>query len=361
MLNFFRRIGEVFFAVGRGFHPPPEVSYLSPIRRGTETPPYKTSKTVLHGIALSSLVGLFILWLCGAAAAEPSVSLIAVGDIQLGRGVGEAMQKQDADYPFLKVAKILRSADIAFGNLECAISEKGRAIPKRYSFKAAPASLAGVANAGFDILSLANNHSLDCGRSALPESLAALEKYSLPPVGIGNNAQEAAMPLIIEKHGLRIAFLARTMFAPEGVIYREDAPTVAMLEPEELIADVKAARKQADLVVVSLHWGIEYTRQPQEEQRRLAHRLIDAGAGLILGHHPHTPQPVERYHRGLIAYSLGNFVFDAATPRAGKGLILRCVLTKQGAKLVENIPIVIKDCQPRMIKNGAARGDRPRT
>lgn len=151
----------------------------------------------------------------------------------------------------------------------------------------------------------------------------------------------------MRRGGLRIAFLARTMITPDGVIYREDAPGVAMLDPDRIVEEVRAARRQAHLVIVSLHWGIEYARYPQEEQRRLAHRLIDAGACLVLGHHPHTPQPLERYHRGVIAYSLGNFVFDATRPRARTGALLRCTLTVAGVRAAQLIPVVIHRGQPR--------------
>jgi poly-gamma-glutamate synthesis protein (capsule biosynthesis protein) len=121
---------------------------------------------------------------------------------------------------------------------------------------------------------------------------------------------------------------------------------VAAYDPDRIEEEVCAARKQADVVIVSLHWGIEYARQPQESQRRIAHSLIDAGAALVIGHHPHTPQPVERHRHGLIAYSLGNFVFDAAGEGGRHGLILKCVLTREGVTDYTTTPVVISLCQP---------------
>lgn len=319
---------------------------------------------MLVAATVKPLLVSILLAIAGSAAAEQAVTLAAVGDIQLGRGVGRMIEKEGPDYPFRMVAPLLRSADLTFGNLECALSEEGRPIPKQFSFKADPAAALGMAGAGFDLLSLANNHSMDCGREGLLETQAALAGRGIRSVGAGRDAAEAAAPVILEHGGLRIAFLARTMVAPEGVIYREDAPGVAALDPERIEDEVRAARRQADLVVVSLHWGIEYARQPQEEQRRLARRLVDAGACLVLGHHPHALQPVERYRGGLIAYSLGNFVFDAG-PKGRQGAILRCTLTAGGVGSAELIPVAIREGRPAVegrdsgcgIRDAGRRGD----
>lgn len=281
--------------------------------------------------------------------AAQRVTLAAVGDIQLGRGVGREMEQHGVDYPFAKTSPTLKSADLTFGNLECALSKDGRLIPKRFSFKADPASAAGLARAGFDLLALANNHSVDCGRERLSESLAILNKYGLRGTGAGENMTQARAPVMVTRKGIKIAFLARTMVSVDGMVYREDVPGPAMFELEELLSDIKAAKQQADLVVISLHWGVEFTRQPQEEQRRIAHQIIDAGACLLLGHHPHTPQPLEWYHRGLIAYSLGNFVFDAVLPHSQEGVILQCILSKRGVEKAKLIKTTIDHGQPQII------------
>jgi hypothetical protein len=134
---------------------------------------------------------------------------------------------------------------------------------------------------------------------------------------------------------------------PDGIVYREDVPTVAAYDPERIMEEVRAARAQADVVVVSLHWGVEYTREPQESQRRIARALIDAGATLVVGHHTHTPQPVERYRQGLIAYSLGNFVFDPVADRAAHGLLLTCTLAKGKVKSYRVRAVRIGEGRPR--------------
>jgi poly-gamma-glutamate synthesis protein (capsule biosynthesis protein) len=175
-----------------------------------------------------------------------------------------------------------------------------------------------------------------------------LHARGIVPVGGGMSMAEAAAPVIVARNGIRIAFLARTFILPDGVIYREDVPTIAVYDPKAVEDEIRAARRRADAVIVSLHWGIEYARQPQESQRRIARRLIKAGADLVLGHHTHTPQPVERYRNGLIAYSLGNFVFDSHAEAGRRGLLLRCRLSVNGVEDHEAIPIRIERAQPHL-------------
>jgi len=298
-------------------------------------------------IPVSLLIALALLGRAGSPSSRgPAVTIVAVGDVQLGRGVGDVIAQHGPDYPFEHVRGIISDADLALCNLECALSAEGIPIAKRYSFKADPVAADGLARAGFDVAILANNHSVDCGRWALAETIEILQARGLVPVGAGRNATEAAAPAMAERNGLRIAVLARTFVLPDGVIYREDVPTVAAYEPDRIEDEVRAARRQADVVIVSLHWGVEYARQPQESQRRIARRLIDAGAALVVGHHTHTPQPVERYHHGLIAYSLGNFVFDSHGEGGRYGLLLRCTLGREGVMKYDLAPIESKETRP---------------
>jgi poly-gamma-glutamate synthesis protein (capsule biosynthesis protein) len=297
---------------------------------------------------LSRAMIALLLLTTGAGWAEPVVTVAAVGDVQLGRGVGRRVARQGVDYPFARVQERIRGADVALLNLECALSAEGQLIAKRYSFRADPEAAGGLARAGFDLAVLANNHSLDCGRGAFAETRVSLEKYGRRYVGAGENAREAEAPLFLTVNGLRLAVLARTEHGMDGLIYREDAPTVARLDPETIVEEVRAARREAEVVIVSLHWGVEYAHEPQEWQRQMAHALIDAGATLVVGHHPHTPQPVERYKTGLIAYSLGNLVFDPIGEGGRHGLLLTCTLTREGVRDYDAIPVEIVEMQPRV-------------
>lgn len=285
---------------------------------------------------------------------EPAVTIVAVGDVQLGRGVGRAIARHGPHYPFEHVRALIEDAHLAVFNLECALSEEGIPIQKRYSFKADPAAADGLERAGFDVAVLANNHSVDCGRWRLLETMDVLRRRGMLPVGGGASMAEAAAPVIVERNGLRIALLARTFVLPDGVIYREDVPAVAVYDPRVIEQEVSAARGQADIVIVSLHWGVEYARHPQESQRRIARRLIDAGATLVIGHHTHTPQPVERYGKGLIAYSLGNFVFDAHGEGGRRGSLVRCAVGPGGVTDHEVLPVTIDGAQPRLARDDPA-------
>jgi len=295
------------------------------------------------------LAGLFAS--SAAARAERTVTLVAVGDMQLARGTQQMIKREGVDYPFSGTAQTIRGADLAVGNLECALSRDAKALVKRYSFKADPASADGLARAGFDVLALANNHTLDCGRAGLLETMAALDKRGLRWVGAGKDGKAAEEPLMLKRNGLRIAFLARTAILPDGVVHRMDRPGAALLDAARTAEAVKSVSKRADVVVVLLHWGLESTYQPRETQRRIARLLVDAGADLIIGHHSHTPQAVERYHGAVIAYSLGNFIFDNPRERARHGLILQCVLTPSGVSSAQTIAVTIKQCRPEPVSS----------
>jgi len=277
---------------------------------------------------------------------EPALTLVAVGDVLLARGIERRISRYGRDWAFEEVAETLRSADLAFCNLECPLSAGGVKVNKPVCFKADPINVQCLADAGFDIVSLANNHGLDCGRLGLLETMHYLEKVGIACVGAGSTLAESAQPTIVDVKGLKIALLGRNALYPEGVWFRPDAANVALLDPETIEAEVADAAGRADVVVVSLHWGIEYRKQPQPEQVEMARKLIDAGADLVLGHHPHVTQSVERYHGGTIAYSLGNFLFDSPFPKCEGSGILKCRLSKSGVSRVELIPVRIVDCRP---------------
>lgn len=194
--------------------------------------------------------------------------------------------------------------------------------------------------AGFDVLSIANNHIWDYGADAVRDTLTILKDAGIGVIGGGMNYQEAHAPLIKETSGVKIAFLGYTDLIPSSLDSKTARPVIAFLDIDRAISDVKEARKLADLVVVSLHWGNEYEITPNHNQERIAKSLIDAGAQLIIGHHPHVVQPIEEYGGGYIAYSLGNFVFDQNfSPETKKGLALKVILKNK--KISQMMPVEI--------------------
>lgn len=275
-------------------------------------------------------------------------NLIFVGDIMLSRSVGAKIKKSgDNRFPFLKIADELKSADLTFGNLEGPISDKGANQGSIYSFRADPKAIEGLKYAGFDVLSIANNHIFDWGQKALVDTINRLEAENIFAVGAGKNYAEANEPKIINLDGTKIAFLAYTNLYPK-TLEADNTPGISHFEFESVKNYIQKAKKSADLVVISFHWGEEYKLESNSEQKNIAHELIDAGVDLIIGHHPHVTEEVENYKNGTIAYSLGNFVFDQSfSTSTMEGLMLK-VKIRQG-KIFEVLPVKIKinsDFQP---------------
>ena len=274
----------------------------------------------------------------------PSFVLMFVGDIMLDRGVRQMVYRHgegDYSFPFLKIQPYFQEADLLFGNLESMISDKGTDAGGLYSFRAEPEAVQGLIYAGFDIVSVANNHVFDYGRQAAEDTFLRLEEAGISYAGGGFTEKEARQPVIKEVKGTKIAFLAYTNLAPPYWHAQAERSGISLLEEERMKEDIEKAAKQADLVVVSFHYGQEYQSEPDSFQVSVSRAAIEAGADLIIGHHPHVIQPLEEYQQGHIAYSLGNFVFDQAfSAETMEGLILK-VVVKEG-KISEVIPVRIK-------------------
>ncbi len=237
----------------------------------------------------------------------------------LGRGV--AARNADPTATLQPLRALLRRADITVGNLENTLSTAGPPTQGDDSFSAPPAVLDGLADAGFDALSLANNHAGDHGPVALVETVDAFAGTPVRQFGAGRNLREALRPVVVRRHGVRVGFLGfnaigeSPMAGPDspGVLSVRMPPRTGPLQQADLARVVRAVRRldrRVDAVVVLPHWGTQYTHVPEPVQSLVGRRLVDAGADLVVGGHPHWVQGVER-HRGVrIFHSLGNFVFD---------------------------------------------------
>lgn len=274
--------------------------------------------------------------------------LAAVGDVMLGRSVGVRLEAEGAGVAFAGVRDILASADIAVGNLESAVGLTGAPAPKAYTFRAPPVAVDALVLAGIDLVSLANNHSLDYGPESLAETRTLLAERGILSPGAGPDRTAAHAPAVIEREGLTIAFLAyvdvpveRGGFDPRTWTATDEAPGVAWLHIATMAEEIQAARRNADLVVVMLHFGLEWELEPSNAQREQARAAVDAGATLVIGSHPHVLQPLEPYGDGLIAYSLGNFVFDGFWDPANDSAILLVELTAAGVAGYELVPVTI--------------------
>lgn len=279
-------------------------------------------------IAAAGLVLAFLL--APLAGGAETLRLVFVGDVMLDDGPGRLIA--GGGDPLEAFAPLLKEADYAIGNLECPIAAGGEAMERKLiAFRAAP-RVVSVLQGRFDALAVANNHSGDYGRAAFLETLGHLEKAGIAAFGGGRNLAEAHRPLWIEKKGLRVAVLAYNEFKPRAFEAGADWPGVAWSEDDQVVADIRAAREAgADLVIPFMHWGWEREPQPDERQRGLARLMIDAGADLVVGGHPHVTQGVEVYRDKPIVYSLGNFVFDGFDlPAARQGWALRLTLDRAG-------------------------------
>jgi poly-gamma-glutamate capsule biosynthesis protein CapA/YwtB (metallophosphatase superfamily) len=287
------------------------------------------------------------------------VTLDAVGDIMLARTVGDQILDKGPQIVFAGVQPILDSADIRVGNLECAITSRGQPEHKSFTLQAPVEAAQALSSGGFDVLSLANNHAMDYGYAGLADTESILSQSGIASVGAGLDAAAAHAPVIIERNGLRLAFLAYVDVLPENSGFEprswsatETSPGVAWADPAQIKADVNAAKRQADLVIVLLHGGLEITtviNNITDEQRLEARTAIDSGAALVVGSHPHVLQQIERYHGGLIAYSLGNFVFDQYDGIANASVILRVVLSPEGVQSYDYVPVLIEKGLPHVI------------
>jgi len=300
-----------------------------------------------------------------------ALTLIAGGDVMLGRSLGDGIRAHGPVWPFEGVAEALRGADIAFVNLESPLTEGGEPANKDFVFRGPTAGARGLAEAGVDIVSLANNHVLDYGPQGLADTLAALQGAGVAFTGAGEDISDARSPRLMERNGIRLAFLAYVNtpadsvsgFDVSGTQATEERAGVAWLTPEAVAADVAAARAAADVVVVSVHAGDEYQEAPNGLQAAAAHAAIDAGAALVLGSHPHVLQGIETYKGGLIVYSLGNLVFDfdfvdysyPGLPSALSAL-LRVELGKTGVVKCQLAPVLIgeADGRPRLVSGAEA-------
>ena len=276
------------------------------------------------------------------------VTLDAVGDITFGEQVGPTLDRLGGRYPWTSVAPLLRRADVATGNLETAVSLRGTpAGSKQYTFRGAPWMLRPVHSyAGLDVLTLANNHAVDYGRSALLDTIHAVRAAGMETIGAGANSSLARRPATVTRGGLRIALLGYSDINPPGFTATADAPGTAAADPAEIGADVRAALRRADVAVCFFHWGVELHAQPDDRQKELAIACLRAGASLVLGAHPHVFGPIVRPSRHtLIAWTLGNFVFPsgAATGRTG---ILQVRLGTDGVEGYRKTPVTIEGFRP---------------
>jgi poly-gamma-glutamate capsule biosynthesis protein CapA/YwtB (metallophosphatase superfamily) len=291
--------------------------------------------------------------------------LILGGDVMLSRLVGKfARERRDPALPMRELATVLSSADITFVNLEAPFSDRGRRVEEGMVFKAEPEMIGALELAGIDIVSTANNHARDCNRYGVEFTLDWLARHKIAAVGSAASAEAAHAGAVLTRNATRFGFLAYTYDQSNGN-HRDVDDRVAVLDTDQMRRDVANLLTRADVVIVSMHAGFEYVSKPNRQQIEFAHAAIEAGARVVVGHHPHVVQPWERVGEGVVFYSLGNLVFDQFQREATQHGAL-AELKFSGSRLVhaELIPVDIARTGPRLaipalaVRDGAARPGR---
>lgn len=287
-------------------------------------------------------------------------TLAAVGDVMIDASAREIVVREGYDYPFDATRMVLEGADITIANLEGPLTTRGKADPdKRFVFRSPPRKVArALAAAGFDVVSLANNHTLDYGAIGLADTIAALDAVGVRYIGAGANLAAARTPAIIEVGGKRVAFLAYNLTYPENFWATATHAGTAFAHRHHVIADTRAARRKADIVIVSFHWGQEVKTTLRAYQPALGRAAIDAGASLVIGHHPHILQGVEHYRDGVILYSLGNFAFGSYSKRVRTSAIALVDFERGRIARVRMVPLDVYNprvlFQPQPLTGAAA-------
>jgi poly-gamma-glutamate capsule biosynthesis protein CapA/YwtB (metallophosphatase superfamily) len=279
-----------------------------------------------------------------AALGEPPLSLIAVGDIMLGGRTRRRIREHGRDYPFSAVLPILQRAPIVLGNLEGPLAQKAQKQNRNFSYRVKPKAATSVLRAGINVVTLANNHLVDCGREGVLETLEALAAAGVTPLGAAANQNAAHEPVIREAGGVRIGLLG--YYWNRRCAATANLPGSAMGVFEELETDIRQLRTRVDRVVVTFHWGRPYNPEPSPRARAKARFAIDCGAHAIVGHHPHIIQAFEVYRRCPIFYSIGNFAFGSGNSRA-EGLMLGFRFEEARTR-VNVYPLYVKNRDPRV-------------
>ncbi len=297
-------------------------------------------------------------------------TLTAVGDIMLARRVGARMRAEnDYAYPMRPLARRLAGAEMTVGNFESTLSRDGSPTQGTDSFGADSRAVQALRLAGFDLVSLANNHVGDYGQRALRQTLDRFAQRNVATVGAGRNAGDARRPLVLERDGIRIGFVATDSIGETPAAGSSRAGTNRLNMPprtgaldrdalSRISADITALKRRVDTVIVMTHWGTQYTHEPEQSQRIAARAFAAAGADLVLGGHPHWVQGWERFGSTTVVHSLGNFVFDMDfQTKTREGVFLEIVLWGGAVKAMEPVPYVIDDqFRPRLVTGDRADG-----
>jgi poly-gamma-glutamate capsule biosynthesis protein CapA/YwtB (metallophosphatase superfamily) len=283
---------------------------------------------------------------------EKSIHILFAGDMMLDRGTRRSIENNGIEHLFEHTRDVFSRQDIVLVNLEQPVCDPlPRVSDKKYYFRADPEWLPFIRQSGITHVSLANNHIGDFGRAGIEQTMLGLSRNSIMYIGADSAFQHPCQPLLIEQNGSKLALFSNTFLyqqQPAGCCNKNDAAF------REQIADFR--KEHPDFcIILCLHWGTEMQAMPAEDQQRQARTLIDAGADLIIGHHPHVVQPIELYKGKYICYSLGNFIFDTNKSLGNTGMFACFDISDNTITLAQVIPFKLSDSRPLMMNETDAR------
>ncbi len=265
----------------------------------------------------------------------------------IGHWTAAYLKQYGSDYPFREIQSMLQEHDIIFANLEAPFADSGDVVEgKSFTFKVPTRHVDGLRRAGFNVLSLANNHILDYGQAGLEQTLRALDSAKIKHTGAGLTHEQAWLPAQLQTRAGKVVVLAFSMTFPKEFWATDSSGGTAYPYENLLRSTLDSLKNSADFILLSFHWGREKSTVPKQYQRFFAHLAIDHGADLIIGHHPHVLQGFEIYKGKLIAYSLGNLAFSAYSRSAVNSALLRVVFDSTGKLLYGRIlPLNVDNAQ----------------
>jgi len=286
---------------------------------------------------------------------DSKVTLCFAGDVMMDSYFADYISNFGVDYSWTSVASVLQEADIAAINLETSVSERGKTLKSEaYAFRSKPYTLQGLVNAGVDLVNLANNHTYDYGEVAFLDTMEHLEKSNILYSGAGKNLEEAIDVKILERNNLKVGFISFSEIQTSGNFKAgENKAGIAFFnknDDSQVLAAVAKGKKECDILIVMLHWGVEYTSAPSEYQVELAHKIIDNGADGIIGHHPHMLQGIELYKEKPILYSIGNFIFLKKNQEAGKTAVFKLEFGEDKFMGGSFYPVYIDKCRADLLE-----------
>jgi len=283
-----------------------------------------------------------LLILSGCSNGNENLTITFAGDLMLDRGTRKVIEAKGSDFLFENVNDVITSSDYVVANLECVVCDS-MLIPinKKYTFRSNREWLLSLYNHNITHLTLANNHILDFGKEGIRQTIFNLDKIGIKPIGYCSNSNTICQPVLIEKNGNNMAVYSSCFLKQSISDFSFDNASIL----SEKIKTFKGLHPST-LIIVCLHWGIEKEMKPTSIQMEQAHLLINSGADIIIGHHPHVVQSIETYHGKYIFYSIGNFIFDN---NHSQGILTNLTLTKGRIDKVKIIPIKIEKSKPEIM------------